>query len=61
MRFSRYFNLSKEQAELDFVDVDPDRDLQLFVDPYAIEIKDDTWSAGCGDHIRSLGGVGGSP
>lgn len=54
MKFSKHFRLGKEQAELDFVDIDPDRDLKLFVDPYAIEIKDDNWSAGCADHIRSF-------
>lgn len=54
MKFSEHFKLGKEQAELDFVDVDPNRDLELFVDPYAIEIKDDEWSAECGDHIRSF-------
>ncbi len=54
MRFSRHFNLGKEQAELDFVDIDTDYDLKLYVDPYAIEIRDDEWSALCGDHIRSF-------
>ena len=54
MRFSRHFNLGKEQAELDFVDIDTDRDVELYVDPYAIEIRDDEWSALCGDHIRSF-------
>ncbi|MFN0217851.1 MAG: hypothetical protein ACKVP4_03435 [Hyphomicrobium sp.] len=54
MKFSTHFKLRKSQAELDFVDIDPERDTRLFVDPYAIEIKDDDWSAGCGDHIRSF-------
>ncbi len=54
MKFSEHFKLGKEQAELDFVDVDPACDLGSFVDPYAIEIKDDQWSAECGDHIRSF-------
>jgi hypothetical protein len=54
MRFSEHFKLGKEQAELDFVDVDPGKDLELYVDPYAIEIRNDDWSAECGDHIRSF-------
>lgn len=54
MDFSTYFKLGKEQAELDFVNVDPARDMQLFVDPYAIEIKGDAWSTDCGNHIRSF-------
>lgn len=54
MDISRYFNLGKTQAELDFVNVDPDRDTPVFVDPYALEIKEDQWSNRCADHIRSF-------
>lgn len=54
MDISRYFNLGKDQAELDFVNVDTDRDTPVFVDPYALEIKDDQWSTKCADHIRSF-------
>ncbi|MBA2127586.1 hypothetical protein DLM45_15345 [Hyphomicrobium methylovorum] len=46
--------MGKSQPELDFVDIDPMRDTRLFIDPYAIEIKDDEWSGTCGDHIRSF-------
>lgn len=54
MDISRYFNLGKTQAELDFVNIDTDRDTPVFVDPYALEIKDDQWSNRCADHIRSF-------
>ncbi|MEI9899785.1 MAG: hypothetical protein WDN31_06125 [Hyphomicrobium sp.] len=54
MKFSEHFGLEKVQAELDFVDIDPARDLELYVDPYAIEIREDDWSAHCGDHVRSF-------
>ena len=54
MKFSAHFKLGKEQAELDFVDIDPSRDLELYLDPYAMEIRDDEWSAECGDYIRSF-------
>jgi hypothetical protein len=54
MDISRYYNLGKTQAELDFVNVDTDRDTPVFVDPYALEIKDDEWSSRCADHIRSF-------
>jgi hypothetical protein len=54
MDFSRFFSLSKTQAELDFVNVDPERDTRVFVDPYALEVKDDQWSNRCADHIRSF-------
>ena len=54
MDISRYFNLGKTQAELDFVNIDTERDTPVFVDPYALEIKDDEWSNDCADHIRSF-------
>jgi hypothetical protein len=54
MDVSRYFRLGKTQAELDFVNVDPVRDTPVFVDPYALEIKEDQWSNRCADHIRSF-------
>jgi hypothetical protein len=40
------------QHELDFVDVNNEHDLPLYVDPFAIEISDDEWSATASDHIR---------
>lgn len=54
MKFSEYFNLDLNQSQLDFVDVDPTRDTQLYLDPYALEIKQDAWSIGCGDCIKSF-------
>lgn len=54
MKISSYFKLKKTQAELDFVNVDPQRDIPLFVDPYALEIKSDEWSETCADDIRSF-------
>jgi hypothetical protein len=53
-RFSRIFKLNKTQADLDFVDVDLATDTPLYICPYAIQIRDDEWSAECGDHIRSF-------
>jgi hypothetical protein len=53
-RFSDVFGLSNQQASLDFVDVNLSTDTQLYLDPYAIEIRDDEWSTICGDHIRSF-------
>jgi hypothetical protein len=54
MKLSRFFRLKKDQAELDFVNIDPKRDVRLFVDPYALEIKKDEWSESCADDIRSF-------
>lgn len=53
-RFSNTQGLDASQAELDFVDVDTAADNPLYLDPYAIQIRDDEWSAACGDHIRSF-------
>lgn len=53
-RFSATQGLALTQSELDFVDVDTDTDTRLYVDPYAIQIRDDEWSTNCGDHIRSF-------
>lgn len=53
-RFSEYFQLKKSQRELDFVDVDPERDVPLYVDPFAIESRDDEWSEECGIYVRSF-------
>jgi hypothetical protein len=53
-KFSTTQGLKVSQAELDFVDVDTATDNQLYVDPYAIQIRDDQWSSECGDHIRSF-------
>lgn len=53
MKFSRAFGLNHIQAELDFVDLDTSRDTPLFVDPYAIQIKQNELSEKCADQIRT--------
>jgi hypothetical protein len=53
-RFSITQGLNLSQAGLDFVDIDTDKDNPVYLDPYAIQIRDDQWSAECGDHIRSF-------
>jgi hypothetical protein len=42
--FSEYFGLNKQQSELDFVDVPVSgQDIKLFIDPYAITRRRDSW------------------
>jgi hypothetical protein len=54
MRVSEWAGLHNRQAELDFVDVDTSTDTKLFVDPYAIDIRGDAWSAECSRYLRSF-------
>lgn len=53
-RFSTVFALTNSQADLDFVDIDLSTDTPLYLDPYAIQIRNDEWSSKCGDNIRSF-------
>ncbi len=53
-KFSKHFRINAPQSQLDFVDVSTDYDTQVYVDPYAIEIKDDVWSGQCSEYIRSF-------
>lgn len=50
--FSENFGLNKSQYELDFVDVPINRgDISLFIDPYAISKRSDSWSVDCHNAI----------
>ena len=51
-KFSEFFRINAKQAQLDFVDIDTDRDTPVYVDPYAIEIRNDVWSADASEYIR---------
>lgn len=42
--FSSHFRLQKSQAELDFVDVPIQKDLPVFIDPFALSLRQDRWS-----------------
>lgn len=54
MRFSKFFGLNQSQAQLDFVDIDTEPDLRLFVDPYAIQTKENEFNLGCADQIKTF-------
>ena len=51
IRVSDHFKLGKSQAELDFVDIPLERDIRLFVDPYALSIENDLWFAECNNLV----------
>lgn len=50
-RFSEIYGLGLDQPQLDFVDITPETDTALFIDPFAISLKEDQWSQKCNQHI----------
>jgi len=54
MRISEIFNLDKSQYELDFVDIDVDFDMPLFLDPYYISKLDFNFSVSAHATLRSF-------
>jgi len=52
MRVSEYFNLNKTQPSLDFVDVDVENDVRLFIDPRAFITIPSDWGNECIALIR---------
>ncbi|HEX3569474.1 MAG TPA: hypothetical protein VHU44_01480, partial [Acidobacteriaceae bacterium] len=52
-RFSDFFGLSKNQAQLDFVDIPIETDIPLFVDPYALHVASEEWLRECGNDVVS--------
>lgn len=52
-KFSKTFGLDLSQPELDFVDIDLDKDIPLFIDPYALSIKSDIFSTKCNEYVSS--------
>ncbi|PFM50319.1 hypothetical protein COC59_30810 [Bacillus cereus] len=54
MKISEIFNLEKSQRELDFVDIDIEVDLPLFLDPYFLSLRTDSWSIDAHRTIQSF-------
>lgn len=54
MKVSQVFNLGKTQYELDFIDIDPDYDTPLFIDPYLLSKRNDLWSIDASRTVRSF-------
>lgn len=54
MRISKKFALGKTQYELDFVDININRDIPLFIDPYFLSIRKDRWSSDASRTLKSF-------
>jgi len=54
MNISRIFNLNKTQYELDFIDIDTQKDIPLFVDPKFLSIRKDKFSYDATKTIQSF-------
>lgn len=54
MKISRKFKLRKTQAELDFVDIDPDRDVPLYVDSQLIGASNHAFADRCHNTISNF-------
>lgn len=54
MKISRIYNLGKSQAELDFVDIDVNTDIALFIDPFFLNKRKDNLSMEATRTIRNF-------
>ncbi len=49
--FSQFFGINLDQSQLDFIDITAESDTPLFIDPFALSIRQDSWSERCHLHI----------
>lgn len=54
MKISEIFNLGLTQAYLDFVDIDLDTDLLVFVDPTALRTLESQWGHKCASQVQQF-------
>jgi hypothetical protein len=54
MKISEIFYLEKSQRELDFIDINIEKDLPLFLDPYFIGTLPDPWAVAANRTIQSF-------
>ena len=53
-RVTNYFRINFDQAELDFIDIDTDYDARFYIDPYALELRDDQWCVACTTKVQTF-------
>ena len=53
-RLTNFFRLDLDQAQLDFVNIDTDADARFFIDPYALELREDEWCTKCTTKIKTF-------
>jgi hypothetical protein len=54
LKISERFNLDANQYTLDFVDIDTDRDIPLFLDPSFLGLRPDAWSRSASRTLRNF-------
>jgi hypothetical protein len=54
MKITDLYGLGVNQREIDFVDIDPDRDLPLFIDPFFLGTRTDSWSVAASRTVRNF-------
>lgn len=54
MKISERYALGKSQYELDFVDIDPNRDVSLFIDPHFLAHRSDRFSVAATRTLRNF-------
>lgn len=54
MKITDLYGLGVNQREIDFVDIDPDRDLPLFIDPFFLGTRTDFWSVAASRTVRNF-------
>jgi len=54
MKFSEHYHLGLKQNDLDFVDIFIEKDLKLFIDPWAIKECNNTFGSECKSYINNF-------
>lgn len=54
VRLSEQYQLPFRQTQLDFVDVRSDRDIPVFIDPFALRKEHEPWLADAHEHLQSF-------